>query len=561
MASYPPPYNDWKSQRRILRDQARVQRMQLRSLRRSSVIGPLLIISIGVLFLLVQLGKLPSLAVWSAFGRWWPLLLIGIGIIRLVEWLVDQRGRRQATLTGTPYASHNLGAGISFLVVLLVLAGLGLSVSQRHAARLFGRDFQINQDNLDEFFGEKHESDHPLVQPCPEGTLVTIDNPRGDVTIAGTSDDGQLHVEAHDEVFTRSDSEAANKAQQLTPRIDRNGNQLSVVLPVVEGGRVDLTVTLPTATPVTARVNRGDVRIHTLRAPVNVIANHGDVDLSALSGSVTARINNGDSSFSAHSVTGDLSLEGRSLDITLSDIHGAVALNGEFFGTVHLERTVGGVKFHTSRVDLELGRLDGELEISPNADITADQVLGPLILNTRNRNINLERVAGDLSVTNRNGSINVTAAPPLGNVMIENRNGEIDLTVPSASSFTVQAETVNASINNDFGLSANEDEENRPKLTGTVGKGGPVIHLTTSQSDISLHRGTIAPLPPVPPTSPRLTSLPPEAEKSLEEGRKALQDAQHQVKAAEDSAQKAAERGRKEAEKAAHSAHDSADDQ
>ena len=72
MASYPPPPyppppgppygGDWKYQRRILKEQARAQRdiaraqrdayrYQARSLRRSSILGPLLLITIGILFL------------------------------------------------------------------------------------------------------------------------------------------------------------------------------------------------------------------------------------------------------------------------------------------------------------------------------------------------------------------------------------------------------------------------------------------------------------------------------------------------------------------------------
>ena len=63
MATYPPPVPpppgyDPREQRRVLRDQARAQRHALRyhmrSLRRSSVLGPLMLIGLGVVFLLLQ---------------------------------------------------------------------------------------------------------------------------------------------------------------------------------------------------------------------------------------------------------------------------------------------------------------------------------------------------------------------------------------------------------------------------------------------------------------------------------------------------------------------------
>src|SRR5271168_3797791 len=104
MANYPPPYpppgapggppygNDWKYQRRMLKDQARAQRdmfraqrdayrYRARSLRRSSILGPLVLISIGVIFLLIQTGHLQGYRFWEWYSRFWPFLLVGAGVI------------------------------------------------------------------------------------------------------------------------------------------------------------------------------------------------------------------------------------------------------------------------------------------------------------------------------------------------------------------------------------------------------------------------------------------------------------------------------------------------
>jgi hypothetical protein len=47
--------------------------------RRTSLIGPLILITIGVLFLLANLGILP-LAFWEIAARFWPLILILVGL-------------------------------------------------------------------------------------------------------------------------------------------------------------------------------------------------------------------------------------------------------------------------------------------------------------------------------------------------------------------------------------------------------------------------------------------------------------------------------------------------
>ena len=89
MGTYPPPPNpppgppdggDWRYQRQVLKQQARAQRdmikaqrdayrYQIRGMRRTSILGPFLLISLGVLFLLVQTGHLSGQHLWDWYGR------------------------------------------------------------------------------------------------------------------------------------------------------------------------------------------------------------------------------------------------------------------------------------------------------------------------------------------------------------------------------------------------------------------------------------------------------------------------------------------------------------
>lgn len=558
MAGYPPPYpppgprppygpndyrSDWKYQRRMMRDQARAQRevfraqrdayrAQYRGLRRGSIVGPVMVIAIGIVFLLVQLGKLSSFLVWSWFGHWWPLLLIGIGVIVLIEWGFDQTFHRNED--GQPYIRRSLGGGVVTLLILLVVAGVvfnGVHSGSHDGRNWFGGNF--NQEDIDQFLGDKHASEQTLEQPFSPDGLLQIDNPRGNVSISGTSDDNQIHVIVQKEVYSRSDSDAANKAQQLSANLERNGSMVRISLPALEGAKADLVITVPSASSNTVVANHGDVHISGVRGPVNVTANHGDVELSAITGNVTTHIQNTGSDFSAHSVTGSVTLEGRGGSITVSDIAGPVSIQGDFFGDTHIEHVRAAFRFHTSRTDFQLARLDGQIDISSDEDLSADQVLGPVVLSTRNRNITLDRIAGDVTITNKNGKVDLTGAPPLGNVSVENRNGEVTVTVPDQAGFNVQAETTDGDIENDFSLPVSENS-NRKSLNGNVGKATSNIKITTTQEDIALRRANIAPLPPAAPPPPPLTSAP--MPNSAERARK---NAEAIRRSAEDTAQKA----------------------
>lgn len=505
----PPPQGDWRYQRRVMREQARLQReyvrtqqaayrAQFRANRRTSIVGPLLIISIGVVFFLIQTGHISARFFWTWYGRWWPLLLIGVGAVMLLEWGWDRYFH-----DGEPqFRRRSLGGGV--FALLLLIGFLGMVFGGFHQGA-FRHSFNLNPDNMDEFLGDKHESDQSLTQALAAGTTLDINSPRGDVVVAGTSDDNQIHIQVHKQVYTRSDSEAESRAEQLSPKLATDGSTLRLTLPSMDGGRADLSITVPAATPVNVTANRGDVHVASIKAAVNVISNHGDVSLTAITGPIDTRINNGDSSVSAHSVTGPVIIEGHARDLTLSDISGPASMSGEFFGTTHLEHITGEIRFHTSRTDLRLARLDGETEIS-SSDISGDRIVGPYTLATGNKDITLERISGDISVTNRNGSIDLTSAPPAGNITLENRNGSVNLTMPEKASFTVQADANDGDLENDFSLQQQgSDDSNHKSYNGTIGKGGPLVRITTSHGDIALKKASIAPLPPAPPPPPPIS--------------------------------------------------------
>ncbi len=572
MAGYPPPYppppqmppgpyrNDYKYQRRIMRDQARAQRdmwkaqraayrAQYRGMHRGSIVGPILVITIGVLFLLVQTHKLPADLLWNWFGNYWPLLLIGVGAVVLAEWAVDQFLHRNDP---NPYFRRSIGGGVVALIIVMVVLGVVFEGVHDGGRQFFAHNFDLNQDDIDTFLGDKHESDQTLAQAFPAQGSLEVDNPRGDVTISGTSDDNQIHVIAHKEIYTRTDSDAASKAQQLSPNLTSGSDgALQLRLPAIEGARVDLIITLPAASGQTVMANHGDIHLTGIKGPVTLTANHGDMEVSAIAGSVNAHIQNAKSSFTANNIDGPVSLEGRGDDVTITGIEGPVSMQGDFFGSTHLERIRGGFKFHSSRTDFQIAQLDGEANFTDD-DLSADQAVGPALLSTRNRNITLDRITGDINVTNRNGKVDVTSAPPMGNVTVENRNGEVSVTLPDQASFHVSAETSDADIENDFSFPVVENN-NRKSVTGTVGKGSSTIKITTTQEDVAIKRANVAPLPPMPPLPP---VLPPEAKQAIRDAQRAGDEARR----AGDAARRAGDEARREAQRTADEARKAADE-
>jgi DUF4097 and DUF4098 domain-containing protein YvlB len=512
MSAYPPPppppiYDRQmlKQQIRYQKQQARVQRelarAQARSLRPGSIVGPIVLIALGIVFLLVQMGTLSWANAVHWYSRWWPMVLIAAGLVLLAEHLLDQQMRP----ADAPYRGRVLGGGVVVLLVFLALAGIG-SRAVNHAMtwgnHTFGKDFS----GFDIALGERHDADDTASSPIADGGSLLIRNPHGDVTVTGASDDGQVHVSVHKEAFARTDSDADEKEQLLQPKFTTEGANLTLEVAPVQGGQADLTVQIPRNTMLTVRADHGDIDIQELHSPVSLSANSGDVNLSGIAGPVTAHINDQHASFSAHSVTGALSLDGHTSDITITDVTGPVSLQGDFFGTTHLERINGTVAFKTSRTQFEAARIDGTFEIALDADLEADQVLGPVKLTTRDRGVSLERVQGSVNIANRNGEVTVTEASPIGDIDIANSKGSVDVGVPANAGFVLNGETRNGDVEDDFGLQK-KGTDDHPSLTGTVAGGGPHINIVTSDGDVTVRKATVAPLPPIAP-APHITPAP-----------------------------------------------------
>jgi DUF4097 and DUF4098 domain-containing protein YvlB len=510
---YPPVYDrtTMRAQRQILRAQARAQqaqqralryqlRAQRRSYRRGSVVGPLIILGIGILFLLAEIGRISWGQSLEWYSRWWPAVLIAAGFVLLLEWFLDQQ---RGTETGHVRV---LGGGVVFLLILLVLTGLASRTAEYGLAwrdHTFGNGYH----KLDYLLGDRHDADSLVTSPLAKATTLVIMNPHGDVTVTGSSSDDQVHVNVHTQTYAWKDSDVERKTKDLQPTFSSDGGVLKLNINSVEGGEADLTITVPHAASLTVQADHGDVNVSEMGAPVTISANHGDVDVSGIDGSVNLHMNDDDGSVTLHSIHGGASVEGHSGDIDISDVTGDLTLQGDFFGSTNLEHINGPIHFTTTRTQFSAARLDDQFNVDKDS-LDASELLGPVILKTENKNITLDRIQGSADVSNRNGSVELTHAPPLGPISIQNQHGSVDLGLPAGVGFTLNAQTRNGDMENDFDLSPVGDNDVHT-LRGRIGGGGPTVTITTTDGDVTVRKSSVAPLPPAPPASPRITLSPP----------------------------------------------------
>jgi DUF4097 and DUF4098 domain-containing protein YvlB len=464
------------------------------------VVGPLILIVIGMLFLLRNFGY--TIPLFHDFVRYWPLLLVLIGVVRLAEHFA-------ARSAGRP--SPGMGGGTVFLLVIIICMGVGLS------AAFHGRD-QINwgsvRDNVDvddqlmHLFGSEYSYDGELTQDIPAGGTLRVNCDRGNITVHNW-DHPQVKVVYHKRVFASSQGEADSTNKSTTPRIQAQGTSVEVQGNTESAGpkgvASDLEVYAPLKADLELTARRGDVSVTQRTGDVKVTSQRGDVTLDQVTGNVNVTTRHG--SLHVSNVSGNVNADGRLDDLALDTIAGSAFVTADIFGDTRLAKLQKGVSIRTSRTELQIARLDGDLTMD-SGDLQGDGLLGPISLSTKAKDINLRNLKGDVHINDDHGDISLESgsAAGLGNLDLTTHHGDVHLRLPTKANFQYQVVTRHGDIRSDFENVRSESHTGSSSASGMVGKGGVKVNVTSDTGDIEISKTeesmTAPPAPPTPPAVP-----------------------------------------------------------
>jgi DUF4097 and DUF4098 domain-containing protein YvlB len=461
--------------------------------RRRSFAGPLVLIVLGVIFLLGNMHMLSWFRIGTWFAHYWPVLLILWGIVKLIE-------HQQAQRAGVRAAG--IGAGGVFLVIMIVVLGLGATQLERVNWSGLRDQINLDDDDFGNIFGETYNFDDHLDQPFPAGASLKIIDTHGAVSVHA-SDNDNITVVVRKRVGADSQSDADKYNNQTKPTITTIGGLVTLNAMTEAAGdhpvEADLDISLPRKVGVTITSRRGDVNLVGRDGNVDISTQHSDTTVEDVTGNVKVSQEKG--SVKIEQITGDVHVEGRMNEVSVADVKGAAQLDGEFQESVKLARISKSVTFKSSRTDLELSRIDGTLDLDSD-DLHAEEITGPLHLTTRSKNIRLDGVSGDVRLQDDNGTVAVTMRT-VGNVQIDNRNGDLQLSLPEKAGFRLDARTRDGEIQSDFGELKIENGEHEGKASGSVGNAMAHIVLNNEHDGIAIRKA--GPTPPKPPEPPATT--------------------------------------------------------
>lgn len=176
--------------------------------------------------------------------------------------------------------------------------------------------------------------------------------------------------------------------------------------------------------------------------------------------------------------------------IRVTDIEGAARLRSSN-GGIHVETLRGTLEVQTSNGGIDVRSIDGPVTVrTSNGRVQADEVRGTLEATTSNGSIHVHLVKPEPSrpvkLESSNGSIELTMDSNSQNdVRASTSNAGITLHMPSSINARLRAHTSNSSITSEFDVQT-QGTISKHTLEGTIGSGGPLLDLETSNGGIRL---------------------------------------------------------------------------
>ena len=467
-------------------------------MRRTSFVAPLLIIAIGALFMARNLY--PDLPLLDFTARYWPVVLIAWGVLRLIEILAWRA-------TAKPLPSGGLSGGEWVLIFFLFT--FGMSLHAIHGVTSWWPD-RIQLGGLD-FFGEPHDYPLSAEQACSRTPHIILEDFRGDAHFSGTDGIDRVKVTGH-KTIRSLDQAQADRANAATPLdISGDANRIVIRLPNRVPGPQSVSATLDIAVPKGASLEvhgrRGDLEVSDIDGSVALESGNAGVQLKNIGGDARLDVQRSDL-LHLENVRGSVTIKGRGSDIDLDRVNGVVTIDGAYNGTVQLHQLAKALRFTSPQTELNVEGVPGELHMTLG-DFSATDVVGPTRLSSRSRDVQISEFSGPLDVTVQRGDLALTTNKlPLSRIQAHSRSGDIRLSLPSGAQFALNASTDNGEISNPFGAGLRlEQNGRRAALRGSVGA-GPAIELGTRRGGISLQKAS-APKIDIPKVSGATRATPP----------------------------------------------------
>jgi DUF4097 and DUF4098 domain-containing protein YvlB len=161
--------------------------------------------------------------------------------------------------------------------------------------------------------------------------------------------------------------------------------------------------------------------------------------------------------------------------------------NGSVRYSIRVPRRAELARIVSSNGAIRVDAIDGSARLhTSNGQIRGSGITGTLDAETSNGQVALTDLGGPVTVHTSNGAVELTL-DTVHEVRAGTSNGGITLRLPAGAGASVHARTSNGRISSDFDVTAH-GFLSKHSLEGSIGSGGPLLDLSTSNGAIRILR-------------------------------------------------------------------------
>lgn len=443
-------------------------------MRRTSLIGPLILIVLGVLLLVSNLSA--QFRFLDVLAIQWPWILVGWGVIRLIELVVWSRSPE-------PIFPQGIRSGEWFLVVLICLFGSGL-----YGARHFSENFPLHMNGL-RMFGEAHDFsvDEQRV-PVNGATRLMVENLRGEVIFSG-EDIQDVRVTGRESVRALLEEDANKVWNSRKVELERQGD-LVIIRTNQEGVATDnrlasyLQIRLPKSMQIETRGRDNKYEVNQVNGNILLASDEGDARVTGAGGDVRVKLNRSNR-IQVREAKGLVEIaSSRGDDLALENIAGPVTITGSFGGNIELRGLAKPVRIEDRRLDLRAVAVPGEV-IADRGNFQGNGITGPIRISSESKDIELDRFTGPLELTLERGDAKIrNEAEGVAPMTIDVRRGKVVLAVRESDAFLLEGEARKGEIENRANLALTMESSSTGSRIRGGKAGAPKITIRAERLEI-----------------------------------------------------------------------------
>lgn len=447
------------------------------SVRRSAgtIFWGMTLIAIGGLLLARNLGY--NIPIWTGIARWWPLLIIVWGLLKLVDYYRFKRaGDDRPVFSGGEVA----------LLILVILSGSAITTAANISPEI-GSIFHIGDFDLWDITGNNYEyTEHQEADAASE-SIIEIINMYGGVDVRPGATD-RIILDVKKTVRAASKEDADRLVADFTFSIKNEGSKYRILSNRDDfiGDRRNrerqrfkstLTVLAPKRSSIQLDNRNGKISLQDLIGKQTIVNRYGQVEVRGITGALDLENRNG--SVEVDGITEAATITNSYSSTTAKNIGGTLDLKNRN-GSVEVNTVKGDTHIKNSYSSVEVRGVTGSLELeNRNGSVDVEDVTQSARITNSYSNATAKNIGGNLEINNRNGSVdvsgvkgNATISNSYAPITVENVQGEVTITGRNNS---VDVEHVDGGVNT---------ESSYQNVSIRDAKGA--ISVTTRNGDVTL---------------------------------------------------------------------------